>query len=112
MSMKWLGAVVLVVAGLVCSGVVWGQARGTGAGAGAGAGGAQQKPAAPVFVTVVKTDGSNLRGRLDSADPSGVMVQPMLRGKAEGEAVAVKWGEIKSVSSGLTRQKAAEQWKA
>ena len=69
------------------------------------------------LVTVTRTDGSSLRGRLTASDPKAITVTPIARPKTRtepeqlGEAVQLAWGEIKSISSGLTRQRVIEQWK-
>src|SRR5436190_14388918 len=68
-------------------------------------------PAKPVNVTVIKTDGSNVRGQLNAFDLKGVTVQKLVKNQPSGDQVTIAWADIKSVSNGLTRAKAIEQWK-
>ena len=72
--------------------------------------GAPATPPAAPFVTVTKTDGSTVRGRLASSDPKSLSVVPVVRG-APGDPVEVPWSEVKTVSNGLTRERAIDQWK-
>lgn len=63
------------------------------------------------LVTVTKADGTVVRGQLSASDPKGVSVQPIAKNAPDGAVVLVPWSEIKSVSNGLTRQKAIDKWK-
>ena len=63
------------------------------------------------LITVTKRDGTVLKGQFTASDPKGVSVQPIAKNAADGTVVVVPWTEIKSVSNGLTRQKAIDQWK-
>lgn len=68
------------------------------------------KPA-PI-VTIIKSDGTMVRGHLASSDPDQVTLQPTPTAKeADPAPVSVPWKDIKAVSSGLTRAKALAQWK-
>lgn len=68
-------------------------------------------PERVLLVTVTKTDGGVVRGQLTASDPKGVSVQPIAKNEPAGSVVVVPWTDIKSVSNGLTRQKAIELWK-
>src|SRR5438067_978413 len=68
-------------------------------------------PTKPPIITVIKTDGSAVRGQLNSSDPKGLSLQPLVKNVPQGENVTIPWADIKTVSNGLTRQKAIEQWK-
>ncbi len=80
----------------------------------------EAKPAKPAaakpapIVTITKTDGSLVRGRLTSSDPEQVTLQLVAAGKpaAEGETVNVSWRDVTRVSNGLTRAEAVEAFKA
>lgn len=67
------------------------------------------KPKPNPIVTVTKLDKTVVRGQLTSAEPDQVVVKPP---GAASEPVAVRWSQIAKVSNGLTRDDAAEQWKA
>jgi hypothetical protein len=70
------------------------------------------KPALPPTINVVKTDGSVVKGQFAGADHDGVSLRPFVTGKPAADPVIVKWSDVKSVSNGLTRQKAIDQWKS
>jgi hypothetical protein len=63
-------------------------------------------PPKTVNVTVIKTDGSTVRGQLNSFDLKGVSIQKLVKNQPTGEQVTIAWSEIKSISNGLTRQRA------
>ena len=65
----------------------------------------------PPLVTVTKTDGSLVRGRLASSDPKSLSIVPTVKGGAPGDPIEVPWTEVKTVSHGLTQQRAIDQWK-
>lgn len=65
----------------------------------------------PPIITITKTDGTTVKGNLVSAGRDAVSVRPFVKGVAAADAVDVPWPAIKSVSNGLTRAKAFEQWK-
>jgi hypothetical protein len=68
-------------------------------------------PNRPVIVTIIKTDGTTVRGQLGEINPTEVNVTLLAKPPAQGEAIKVPWSEIKSVSNGMTRARAIEQWK-
>lgn len=76
---------------------------------------APRQPAAPVVpqVTVVKVDGTTVRGQLTASDPDSVTVTPPAKaGSADApEPVVVSWKDVRSVSNGFTQAKALVQWK-
>lgn len=65
-------------------------------------------PQPPPHVTITKADGKTVSGLLLDADRDGLTLK---YGPAPDEH-QLKWAEIKSVSNGLTREKAIQQWKA
>ena len=69
------------------------------------------KPKTPPRVFVKKADGSSVRGELVEADGIRLSVRPA-EGKSLGEPVEIKWADVKTVSNGLTREKAQQAWKA
>ena len=71
---------------------------------------ATAKPKAPPVVMVKKSDGSSVRGQLAASDGERLTINPA-EGKEFGAPVEVPWSEVKSVSNGLTRQKALDAWK-
>jgi hypothetical protein len=76
---------------------------------------APKPPAAPAvpLVTIVKTDGTTVRGQITASDPDSVTVTPAAKPNvAEApEPVAVPWKDVKSVSNGFNQSKAHAQWK-
>jgi len=62
-------------------------------------------------VTVVKNDGTTVRGQLNSSDLKGVSVTKLVKNQPSGDPVTIPWSDIKSVSNGLTRPMAIAQWK-
>jgi hypothetical protein len=68
-------------------------------------------PNRPVIVTIIKTDGTTIRGQLAEINPTEVNVTLLAKPPAQGEAVKVPWSEIKSLSNGMTRARAIDQWK-
>ncbi len=68
-------------------------------------------PAQPI-VTVIRGDGTTVRGKLASSNPKSLTVEPVAKPKAAPEpAVEIAWSDIKSVSNGLTQKKVIAQWK-
>jgi hypothetical protein len=69
---------------------------------------------APVNVIITKTDGSAIRGQILAVDPDRINLKPAPRAGDRGEPapIDILWKDIKSVSNGLTRQKAIDEWKA
>jgi hypothetical protein len=65
-------------------------------------------PAPVERVTVKKADGTTVAGELISADHDAVFVTPA----GKKDAVMVPWKDVASVSNGLTRGLAVNQWKA
>jgi hypothetical protein len=72
---------------------------------------AADKPKAPARVFVKKADGTSVRGELVEADGKRLAVRPA-EGKTFGEPVEIKWADVKTVSNGLTRERAQAAWKA
>lgn len=78
---------------------------------------APPQPKTPVvpMVTVVKTDGTSVRGQLVSADPDKVVVKPAaklgVKSATAPSDVELTWKDIKTVSNGLTYAKALAAWK-
>ena len=72
---------------------------------------AAAKPKTPPRVFVKKADGTSVRGELVEADGVRLSVRPA-EGKTLGEPVEIKWADVKTVSNGLTREKAQQAWKA
>jgi hypothetical protein len=73
------------------------------------AAGEPKAPAAapPPRVNVVKSDGKLIYGVLADADHDGVTLKLL----TSPEPVTIPWAQIRSVSNGLTREKAVEGWK-
>jgi hypothetical protein len=69
------------------------------------------KLAAPPIVSIKKTDGSNLRGKLLDADGIHLTIQPAVDKNTFGDPVEVPWKDVKVVSTGLTQKKAQDTWK-
>jgi hypothetical protein len=73
------------------------------------------RPPAVPLVTVLKTDGTRIRGELTASDPDFVTVTPAAQpghaADAPADPVTVAWKEIRSLSNGLTQAKAFTQWK-
>ena len=67
----------------------------------------QAKPS-PI-VTITKLDKTVVRGQLTSAEPDQLVLKAP---GAAAEPVTVRWSQIAKVSSGLTQEQAAAQWKA
>ena len=67
----------------------------------------------PPLVTVVKTDGTSVRGSIDTADPDQIVLKPTPKPgqKGDPEPLTISWSEIKSVSNGLTSAKLLPKWK-
>jgi hypothetical protein len=73
-----------------------------------------KKPTAssPPPVTIVKTDGTSIRGQISTSDPDSITIQPAAKPGADAASpVVIEWKDIRSVSSGLTQQKALAAWK-
>jgi hypothetical protein len=68
-------------------------------------------PTKTPIVTVTKSDGTAVRGQLNSSDPKGISIVQLVKGQPTGESVTLTWADIKSVSNGLTQKRAIEQWK-
>jgi hypothetical protein len=64
-------------------------------------------PALPTRVTVTKSDGKMLAGTITAADHDGIN----LTYGPKSENLHFAWSEVKSISNGLTRDKAIAQWK-
>jgi len=68
-------------------------------------------PPKPPVITITKSDGTTVRGQLDTADLKSVSVTQLVKGKPEGEKATIAWADIKSISNGMTRQRVIDQWK-
>ena len=74
-------------------------------------------PRTPVvpLVTVVKLDGTSVRGSIVTVDPDQVTLTPAPKtgpaATAPSENLVIEWKEIKSVSNGMTAAKALAAWK-
>ncbi len=67
--------------------------------------------AKPPIVTVIKSDGTSVRGTLGNVDPKEVNITTVAKAGAQGEAVKLAWAEIKSLSNGMTQKRVIELWK-
>jgi hypothetical protein len=67
----------------------------------------------PTMATVFKTDGTSIRGAIESADPDQVVIKPAPKPghKDDAESVTIPWKQIKSVSNGITQAKLLQAWK-
>jgi hypothetical protein len=71
---------------------------------------AADKPKPPQIVTVKKSDGSSVRGKVAANDREHLTIDPV-EGNKFGAPIEIAWSDVKSVSNGLTHQKALEAWK-
>jgi hypothetical protein len=73
----------------------------------------QDKPKPVPAITVTQTDGTVVRGQITSSDPDQIIMQPARKpGEKEDPApVTIAWKQIKTVSNGLSHQKALDEWK-
>lgn len=104
-AIVWVGLLLLAAA----PAIMLGQAR-----SGSRNGAAATPAAKPLpIVVVTRTDATTVRGQITSADPDKIIIQPAPRPgqQAPAEPMTLAWSEIKTISSGLTRAKALEDWK-
>jgi len=98
----------VIVAFILPVAISHGRPPGGGYAGGGGSGGGKPKPAtskpAPT-VTVIKKDKTTTHGQLIAVEPSQIKVQTK-----EGD-ILIAWADIRSVSNGLTRAKAIEQFR-
>jgi hypothetical protein len=66
---------------------------------------------ADALVTITKTDGTTARGKITSYDRDKVTMDVVAKPKVPPVSTIFTWDEIKTVSNGLTRQKALQRWK-
>ena len=62
-------------------------------------------PTRPPTVTVTKTDNTTVRGQVSTIDPKAVTIQPLVKNQPDGQPLTIPWSEIKSLSSGMTRER-------
>jgi hypothetical protein len=67
--------------------------------------------AASALVTLTRTDGMVLRGKITSYDRDKVTMDVVASPKEPPVSTDIPWDDIKIVSNGLTRQKALQKWK-
>lgn len=72
---------------------------------------AAEKPKTLPIVTIKKSDGSTVHGQLARSDGEHLTINPTEE-KGFGAPIEVSWSDVKTVSNGLTRQKAQDAWKA
>jgi hypothetical protein len=63
-------------------------------------------------ITVTKTDGGTVRGKLLAYDRDKVTLEVAGKPNEPPMTLEIPWDQIKRVSSGLTREKAIQKWKA
>jgi hypothetical protein len=71
------------------------------------------RAAAPVDspITITKTDGTTVKGKITSYDREKVTMDVITKPKDPVVSTTISWDDIKKVSNGLTREKAIRKWK-